>query len=73
MSIVSALRAYQGSQTTPEQAPRAKPSVQGPMIQFEKKDGLTERVIVRSRGKVYVLQMNRNADDELVSATLMRD
>lgn len=75
MSIVTALRSYQGQKPQePEvQEPRPKPSADGPMIEFIKKDGISTHVIVRSRGRVYTLKMNRNADDELVSATLMRD
>ena len=56
----------------PAEAPRAPPSAKGPMIEFEKKDGLTTFVHVRSQGRVRTLQVNRDEDGNMVNATLLK-
>ena len=54
------------------ESPRAPPSAKGPMIEFEKKDGLTTFVHVRSQGRVRTLQVNRDEDGNMVNATLLK-
>ena len=57
---------------TPTESPRAPPSAKGPMIEFEKKDGLTTFVHVRSQGRVRTLQVNRDEDGNMLNATLLK-
>lgn len=70
-NLASMLR--QGPRQLPQEMPSSKPSEHGPMIEFEKHQGLTTFVHVRSQGKVHTLRMVRDEDGNLLHALVLKD
>jgi len=51
-----------------------KKSVQGPMIEFNRgHNGRVESIDVRSNGKVRTLIINRDGDNNILNATLVKE
>ena len=56
---------------TPQERPL--PTKNGPMIEFSWKQGQIDQVFVRSGGKVRILEIDRDADGNIKSATLVKE
>jgi len=57
-----------------EDVPAIPKSIRGPMIEFIKDNrGLTQSIDVRTNGRVRTLVVNRDADDNILNATLVKE
>jgi len=75
-TLTSALRAAP-KRVAPQAAPApppvaAKPTMDGPLIEFVRRNGRTESVYVRTNKSVKVLHINRDDDGNILSLNLNR-